>query len=72
MEIDPFSDIVISSFDILDETVHRQPCSQCCKSRKYFCYSCLIPLPSLINKIPCVHVSNINVLSAYYVEDTCR
>jgi len=59
MENNPFPDIVVSSFDVLDETVHRQQCIQCSRSRKYFCYTCLRPLPSLVNKIPCVRVSNL-------------
>jgi len=59
MENDPFPDIVVSSFDILDEVEHRQQCTRCCRSRKYFCYTCLRPLPSLANKIPCVRVSNL-------------
>jgi len=41
MENDPFPDAVISNFDVLDKIEHRGKCSQCCRSRKYFCYTCL-------------------------------
>lgn len=58
MENDPFPDVVVSCFDFLDEIDHRQKCAQCCRSRKYICYTCLKPLPTLADKIPCVRVSS--------------
>ena len=30
----------------------RQPCDICFKSRKFFCYTCHVPLPSIRNLIP--------------------
>lgn len=38
----------------------RQPCSNCFKSRKYFCYTCYTLNDDLENKIPRIKVANKN------------
>eukprot|EP00092_Neocalanus_flemingeri_P002999 GFUD01003208.1.p1 GENE.GFUD01003208.1~~GFUD01003208.1.p1 ORF type:complete len:282 (+),score=66.40 GFUD01003208.1:51-896(+) len=50
----PFSTLNISNTEILNEQDERQPCTLCCKSRKFFCYSCHLPLASTKDHIPTV------------------
>jgi len=57
MDNNPFPDVVVSCFDALDQIDRRQQCTQCCRSRKYLCYTCLKPMPTLADKIPHVRVS---------------
>jgi DTW domain-containing protein YfiP len=52
MELNPFSELQITSSCFLDELTTRESCAGCHKSRKYFCYTCYTLLPSLANKIP--------------------
>lgn len=53
----PFKGLLISDNSVLNSMENRYPCQQCSKSRKYFCYSCFIPHPDLIEGIPRVAVS---------------
>ena len=48
----PFATLNISSTAVLDAQCERQPCSLCNKSRKFFCYSCNLPLPAIKDLIP--------------------
>lgn len=52
----PFEGMKISNKDILQKVEERSPCSKCHKSRKYFCYSCFIPVDDLIGKLPNIKV----------------
>ncbi|GFR85617.1 DTW domain-containing protein 1 [Elysia marginata] len=48
----PFPSTVISDWTFLDSTAERSVCPLCRKSRKYFCYTCLIALPHIADRIP--------------------
>jgi len=52
----PFSDMIIQDNAFLDKLEERQPCDICHKSRKFFCYTCHVPLPSIRNLIPRVQL----------------
>ena len=56
MEENPFPDLNISSADFLDKLEGRQKCPRCERSRKFFCYSCYVPLRGTEDKIPHVKV----------------
>ena len=49
---DPFFDLRLSDPSALDSVSSRSPCPKCHMSRKYFCYSCHIPLSETRNLIP--------------------
>lgn len=49
---DPFPDLSIEDTTFLDTTDSRHKCRKCNKSRKYFCYSCCVPMPQIQDKIP--------------------
>ncbi|XP_032777488.2 LOW QUALITY PROTEIN: tRNA-uridine aminocarboxypropyltransferase 1 [Daphnia magna] len=49
---EPFSGLKISSTTFLDEIERRGNCENCGKSRKFFCYTCYIPLPEIKELIP--------------------
>ncbi|KAK7490808.1 hypothetical protein BaRGS_00017864, partial [Batillaria attramentaria] len=49
---DPFPDLSIADTSILDTTESRHKCRKCTKSRKYFCYSCCVPMPQIQDKVP--------------------
>lgn len=53
---DPFKDLKIKNWMILEDVSERQPCIICKKSRKYFCYNCYIPVQSLQGHVPVVKV----------------
>lgn len=48
----PFTKMEISDNSILGQMESRSPCTKCSKSRKYFCYSCFLPVAELENIIP--------------------
>jgi len=52
----PFDQLQVSSTKALDSQEGRQPCSKCCKPRKYFCYTCRLALPSLVPHLPRVEL----------------
>lgn len=52
----PFNGMKISEKDDLKKVKERSPCSKCHKSRKYFCYSCYIPVDDLTGKLPNIKV----------------
>jgi hypothetical protein len=53
---DPFKDLKVESWMILEDVSERQLCLVCKKSRKYFCYNCYIPVQDLQGHIPKVKV----------------
>ncbi|XP_039765746.1 tRNA-uridine aminocarboxypropyltransferase 1 [Pararge aegeria] len=48
----PFNGLKISKSDILKDLTNRSPCPRCGKSRKYFCYTCYVPVAQLEGRIP--------------------
>ena len=53
----PFENLIIDNCDILETIEERTACENCCKSRKYFCYTCYIPVTPLKNLIPKIQVT---------------
>lgn len=43
---DPFEKLKISSNEFLQRIEERSPCPKCNKSRKFFCYTCYVPVIS--------------------------
>jgi len=58
---DPLERLQISSTAALERQVTREACPSCSRPRKYFCYTCLLPLPSLSNCLPTLHNIPIDV-----------
>ena len=56
MEENPFPDLKIDSSEFLDTVKGRSKCSVCQRSRKYYCYTCYLPVPELSDKVPRVKV----------------
>ncbi|KAL5010569.1 hypothetical protein ScPMuIL_012874 [Solemya velum] len=56
MEADPFPGLKISSSDWLDRIKERSICQKCRRSRKYFCYTCLLPVSEVTNDLPRVEL----------------
>lgn len=54
---DAFENYKIADYTFLDELEGRSPCPECCKSRKFFCYTCYVPMPPLEGRLPKVKVS---------------
>lgn len=52
-----FQGMKIDSATFLDEIPGRERCAGCSKSRKFFCYTCYVPMPLLEARIPKVKVS---------------
>lgn len=52
-----FKGMKIDSASFLDEIEGRTKCPGCLKSRKFFCYTCYIPMPSVADRLPNVKVS---------------
>lgn len=52
----PFPSTFIDDWTFLDSSAERSICPMCRKSRKYYCYSCLIALPHLVDRIPKVQL----------------
>ncbi|XP_787673.4 DTW domain-containing protein 1 [Strongylocentrotus purpuratus] len=50
----PFEGMKIASHDALVALKQRSKCSECRRSRKYFCYNCYVPVPELKDKLPIV------------------
>lgn len=63
-EDDAFSKYLISNeWKLLDNIKERTSCPKCSKSRKYFCYTCYIPVSSVKSIIPQVSVRKCNNFS---------
>lgn len=54
--LNPFVNMNIESNGFLKDITERSPCSKCHKSRKFFCYTCYIPVTRLSQLIPNVKV----------------
>ncbi|XP_060078101.1 tRNA-uridine aminocarboxypropyltransferase 1-like [Ylistrum balloti] len=52
MEDDPFADLKVDSQSFLDVMDGRTSCPKCGKSRKYYCYTCYVPVVGIEHKIP--------------------
>lgn len=52
----PFSGMKIEDNSILGELQGRHPCPKCGKSRKFYCYTCYVPITQLQGKLPIVKV----------------
>ncbi|EFX89038.1 hypothetical protein DAPPUDRAFT_304696 [Daphnia pulex] len=48
----PFSGLKTSNTTFLDEIDRRGNCENCGRSRKFFCYTCHIPLPAIKELVP--------------------
>lgn len=59
LDKNPFDGFNISDNSVLSGLEGRHPCPQCGKSRKYFCYTCYVPITELEGKLPKIQVSNI-------------
>lgn len=56
LKLNPFEGMNIKDGSFLDNIDGRSQCKLCKKSRKYFCYTCYIPVSGLEDKIPKVQV----------------
>ncbi|KAK4880792.1 hypothetical protein RN001_008938 [Aquatica leii] len=52
MNENPFDGFIINDDSFLDQLEGRYPCPKCNKSRKYFCYTCYVPISELKGKLP--------------------
>ncbi|KAL3837408.1 hypothetical protein ACJMK2_022769 [Sinanodonta woodiana] len=52
MEENPFKDLNITSADFLDSITGRSVCPKCQKSRKYYCYTCYVPVQGIEDRVP--------------------
>lgn len=58
--MNPFDGMEISNdWRTLFNINERQPCRKCCKSRKYFCYTCYTLNADVENKIPKLVVAQV-------------
>ncbi|KAJ8944394.1 hypothetical protein NQ314_009490 [Rhamnusium bicolor] len=48
----PFDGFTIDDNSILEKLEGRHPCPKCGKSRKFYCYSCYVPILELEGKLP--------------------
>lgn len=48
----PFDFMKIDDNQFLESIDGRMACSKCKKSRKFFCYTCYVPVPGLENQLP--------------------
>lgn len=65
---DAFKNFKIDDYACLEELEGRSPCPECCKSRKFFCYTCYTVMPPLEGKLPKVKVEICITLTLLYVE----
>lgn len=64
LDLTPFEGFRIDDTSILFELDGRHSCLKCGKSRKFFCYTCYIPISPLEGKLPrvkvCINYSKVN------------
>lgn len=53
---DPFEFMKINDNKFLDEIDGRSSCTKCNKSRKFFCYTCCLPVAGIESKLPKVNL----------------
>ncbi|XP_065226384.1 tRNA-uridine aminocarboxypropyltransferase 1-like [Planococcus citri] len=59
---DPFTTYNISeNLKLLENVEGRAPCPKCNKSRKFFCYSCYIPMPEIKDYVPQIKLPIIKI-----------
>ena len=56
MEETPFPNLKITSADFLDDIEGRTSCPKCGKSRKWYCYTCYVPVAEVATRIPNIKV----------------
>lgn len=56
VRLNPFGGMKISDTSILNTLKGRTNCPLCSKSRKFFCYTCYVPVTQLNGKLPNVKV----------------
>lgn len=62
----PFENMKIDDNGFLKEVKGRQVCKNCNKSRKFFCYTCYLPLDN-VKSFPKVQVNlNLNIFSCTF------
>lgn len=52
----PFEFMKIDDNQFLNDVDGRSACSKCSKSRKFFCYTCYVPVEELKNQLPKVQL----------------
>ncbi|KAL3282901.1 hypothetical protein HHI36_006059 [Cryptolaemus montrouzieri] len=52
IDSNPFEGMIIEDSSLLSELEGRQPCPKCNKSRKFYCYTCYIPIKNLEGLLP--------------------
>lgn len=57
IDSNPFEGMIIDEDSILSQLEGRESCPKCKKSRKYYCYSCYVPIEKLKGRIPQVKVN---------------
>lgn len=67
LDSNPFLDMKIDDTKILNELKGRSPCPLCKKSRKYFCYTCYVPIEELEGRIPTIKVNNNQLHKNHYL-----
>lgn len=50
--VNPFENMKIRDSVFLNELTGRELCAHCGKSRKYFCYTCYIPVITIADRVP--------------------
>lgn len=60
---DPFMHMKIADNRFLNDVNGRSPCIKCNKSRKFFCYSCYVPVEAISTRLPVVKVNSFNPIS---------
>ena len=58
MEEDPFPHLKVTTADFLDAIEGRTNCPKCGRSRKWYCYTCYVPVKEVSHRIPKVKVWN--------------
>lgn len=53
---DPFEFMKINNNKFLNDIDGRSSCTECNKSRKFFCYTCYLPVADLESKLPKVNL----------------
>ncbi|XP_052865659.1 tRNA-uridine aminocarboxypropyltransferase 1 [Anopheles cruzii] len=49
---DPFEGMEIADTDFLMDVKGRSSCPVCQRSRKFFCYTCYVPVAGIVNRVP--------------------
>ncbi|XP_044752726.1 tRNA-uridine aminocarboxypropyltransferase 1 [Coccinella septempunctata] len=52
LDMNPFEGMIIEDDILLSQLDGRESCPKCNKSRKYYCYTCYVPIEKLTGRIP--------------------